>query len=82
MLRSLSTRDKKIYFVGSPSTIEHIKIEVLKRLTENGTMPLFVFEENDGNNAPQLLTKSINNIEELPPLTKTKKSKNQSERGL
>ena len=65
---------KKIYFVGSPSTIEHIKIEVLKRLTEHGTMPLFVFEENDGNNAPQLLTKSINNIEDLPPLTKTKKS--------
>ena len=65
---------KKIYFVGSPNTIENLKIEVMKRLTENGTMPLFVFEEDNSNNVPQLLTKSLNNIEYLPPLIKTKKS--------
>lgn len=64
---------KKICFVGSPSTIENLKIEIMKRLTENGTRPLFVFDENNANSAPPLLTESINNIEELPPIIKTKK---------
>lgn len=63
---------KKIYFVGSPSTIENIKIKIIKRLTEKGTRPLFVFDENNRKNAPQLLTESIANIDELLPI-KTKK---------
>lgn len=65
---------KKIYFVGSPSTIENMQIEAIMRLTENGTRPVFVFEENNKNNTPPLLTESIDNIKELPPTIKTKKS--------
>lgn len=62
---------KKIYFVGSNSVIDDLKIEITKRLTDEGAKPIFVFGENNKDMAPDMLTESINKIEHLPKIVKT-----------
>lgn len=62
---------KKIYFVGSNSVIDDLKIEMTKRLTDEGTKPIFVFDEDNKKMAPNLLIKSIDKIEHLPKVIKT-----------
>lgn len=66
---------KKIYFVGSPSIIDDLKIEITKRLTDQGTRPIFLFNETNKNYAPNLLFKSINSIKHLPKNLNTPENK-------
>lgn len=58
---------KKIYFIGSPSTIDDLKIMMANRLTNEGTKPLYLLNEKD--KAPTLLKKSMLNIENLPEIS-------------
>lgn len=59
---------KKMYFIGSPSIISDLKVMMTKRLTDMGTKPIFLLNEND--KAPTLLKKSMQKIENLPEITK------------
>ena len=60
---------KKIFFIGSASIIDDLKIMMANRLTDAGTRPLFLLSEND--KAPNLLKKIMGNIEDIPKITKS-----------
>ena len=64
---------KKIYFIGSPSTIDDLKIMMANRLTNEGTKPIYLLNDND--KAPTLLKKSMQNIKNLPEITKLEANK-------
>lgn len=59
---------KKIFFIGSPSIIEDLKVMMANRLTNEGTKPLFLLNDND--KAPTLLKKSMKKIKNLPEIEK------------
>lgn len=65
---------KKIHFLGSRSIIDDLKIEITKRLTDEGNRPIFVFDETNKSYAPNLLFKSINKVEHLPENINTDES--------
>lgn len=66
---------KKIYFVGSNSVIEDLKVEITKRLTDEGTKPIFILDENNNSRAPQNLLDSIKTIEHLPNVVTSESNK-------
>ena len=61
---------KKIYFIGSASIIDDLKVMMTNRLTDEGTKPIFLLNEKD--KAPTLLKKLMQNIENLPEIPESK----------
>lgn len=57
---------EKLYFVGSDSVIDDLKVEITKRLTDEGTRPIFILDGDNKERAPQKLVDSMGSIKHLP----------------